>query len=96
MRIESPLVSQTLIESSKAIDKQELTDRAKKPEETTDESLSFVPSAFGFSGTYSIASLKAAVDYNAKYMTVAENNTLAAKSMTAIPQTILDRFRSVG
>ena len=94
MRVESSLVSQTLIESSKPIDKQELTDRSNKPEETANESLSFVPSAFGFSGTYSIASLKAAVDYNAKYMTVAESNTSAAKSMTAIPQTILDRFRN--
>ena len=94
MRVESSLVSQTLIESSKAIDKQELTDRSNKPEETSDDSSSFVPSAFGFSGTYSIASLKSAVDYNAKYMTVAENNTLAANSMTAIPQTILNHFRS--
>jgi hypothetical protein len=94
MRVESSLVSQTLIESSKPIDKQELTVRSNKLEETTDESSSFIPSAFGFSGTYSIASLKAAVDYNAKYMTVAENNALAVKSTTVIPQAILSRFRS--
>jgi hypothetical protein len=94
MRVESSLVSQTLIESSKPVDKQGLTVKSNEAEETADESPSFVPSAFGFSGTYSIASLKAAVDYNAKYMTVAENNALAAKSMTAIPQAILDRFKN--
>jgi hypothetical protein len=95
MRIESSLVSQqTLIESSKPIDKKEQIGKINKPDEAADEALSFVPSAFGFSGTYSVASLKSAVDYHAKYMTVAESNTLAAKSMTGIPQAILSRFKS--
>lgn len=95
MRIESSVVSQqTLIESSKPIDKKEPIGKLNKPEETVEESASFIPSAFGFSGTYSVASLKSAVDYHAKYMTVAESNTLAAKSMTKIPQAILDRFKN--
>jgi hypothetical protein len=94
MRIESPVVSQSLIESSNPIEKKELTSVSNKPEETAEESASFVPAAVGFSGTYSIASLKAAVDYHAKYMSVAESNTLAAKSMTVMPKAILNYFNS--
>jgi hypothetical protein len=95
MRVESSLVSQqSLIESSKPIDKKELIGKSNKPDEIAEEGESFIPSAFGFSGTYSVASLKSAVDYHAKYMTVAESNTLAAKSMTRIPQAILDRFKN--
>jgi hypothetical protein len=94
MRIESPQISQSLIESSKPIEKKELTGESQKLSETPEDDMSFVPSAFGFSGTYSVTSLKAAVDYNAKYMTVAESNAQAAKSMTMIPKAILNYFNS--
>jgi hypothetical protein len=92
MRVEMPLVPQPLIESPKSIVKNELTTsetRERKPEE---EPQSFFPSPLGFSGTYSVSSLRAAVDYHAKFLTVAENNLRAAQHPSMIPQVILDRL----
>jgi hypothetical protein len=94
MRVEMPAVSQPLIESPKTIDKKELTgiipDGANEP----DEIQAFFPSPLGLGRTYSVSSLKAAVDYHAKFLTVAENNIQAAQSSSAIPQSILDYFNA--
>jgi hypothetical protein len=91
MRVEMPVVPQSMIESSKPLEKKEFTGNRDgvKPE---DESLSFAPLPGGIGGTYSISSLKAAVEYNAKYLTVAENNVEAARNSGMIPQALLDHL----
>ncbi len=92
MRVETPLVPQSLIESPKSIEKKELPPNNLKHSEPLEESLSFFPSALGFSRIYSVSSLKAAVAYHAKYLTVAECNLKAAQHPPGIPQAILDLF----
>ncbi|MDM7998169.1 MAG: hypothetical protein QUT30_21070 [Acidobacteriota bacterium] len=94
MRIESTSVPQTLVESAKALEKKELTN-SKPNENPLEESQSFFPSPFGFSRTYSPASLKSAVDYHAKFLTVAENNMAAVNHPSAIPQGILNRLNGI-
>ena len=93
MRIDSTLIPQTQVESPKAIDKKELTNN-KPNENTLEESQSFFPSPFGSSRTYSLASLKSAVDYHAKFLTVAENNLAAVNHPSTIPKGILDRLNA--
>jgi len=93
MRVESPLVSQSLIESPKAVEKKEVIDNLSSPDpEGLEESSPYFPSPFGASGTYSVSSLRAAVDYHAKFLTVAENNQQAANHPAVIPQAILARL----
>jgi hypothetical protein len=92
MRIENPVISQSLIESSKAIDKKEVTSACQKEDQAVEEPGSFVPSQLGSGGVYSVSSLKAAVDYHAKFLTVAESNTRASHHTSAIPQRLLDRL----
>ncbi len=92
MRVDMPLVPQSLVESSKAIDKKELTNNNSKENEPAGESQLFFASAFGSSGTYSVSSLRAAVDYHAKFLTVAESNLQAAQHAHTIPQAILNHF----
>ena len=92
MRVETPLVPQPLIESPKALDKKELANIRSKESESTEESQPFFASALGSSGTYSVSSLRAAVDYHAKFLTVAESNFQASQHPPTIPQAILDRF----
>jgi hypothetical protein len=94
MRIETATVPQSLIESPNAIEKKELTND-ESSESSLDETQSFVPSPFGSSRTYSLSSLKGAVDYHAKFMTVAENNLAAVNHPAVIPQGILDRLNAV-
>jgi hypothetical protein len=94
MRVEMPVVSQSLIESSKSIEKKELTaitsDGANEPEESQE----FIPSPLGLGRTYSVSSLKSAVDYHAKFLTVSENNLQAAQQVSMIPQSILNYFNT--
>ncbi len=92
MRVEMPLVPQPLIESSKALDKKELTNSSSMDGEAAEKSQPFLASGFGSCGTYSVSSLRAAVDYHAKFLTVAESNLQAAQHAPTIPQAILDRF----
>jgi hypothetical protein len=92
MRVESPLVSQSLVESPKNIDKKEVNVNTVRNHETPEDSSPFIPSPFGTSGTYSLSSLKAAVDYHAKFLTVARNNLEAVNHPAAIPRMILDRL----
>jgi hypothetical protein len=92
MRIETPSVAQSQIESSKSIEKKELTDSTLKQNTTVDDAEPFVPSPFGSSRTYSLSTLKAAVDYHAKFLTVAESNLEAVNHPSSIPQGILDRL----
>jgi hypothetical protein len=94
MRIEMPLVPQSLIESPKSIEKKELTADNLNASNETEKSQPYFPSPLGFSSTYSLSSLKAAVDYHAKYLTVAESNVQAAEHAPMIPQAILDYFKA--
>ncbi|HSW38814.1 MAG TPA: hypothetical protein VLL97_04915 [Acidobacteriota bacterium] len=93
MRVDVPVLPQSLIESAKPLEKKDITDNKERGGKQQEESLSFTPLPAGISGTYSISSLRAAVDYNAKYLTVAENNVEAAKHYGAIPQVLIDHFK---
>ena len=92
MRVDSQFVPQTLIESQKVIEKKDVNSNISG-ERTAEESQSFVPSPFGSSGVYSPSSLRAAVDYHAKFLTVAQNNLAAANHATTLPRAIIDRLR---
>ena len=92
MRVESPLVQQSQIESQKPIEKKELANSIPQDGESPEDSSSTFISPFGSSGTYSLSSLRAAVDYHAKFLTVAKNNLEAVNHPAAIPQMILDRL----
>jgi hypothetical protein len=92
MRIENALLSQSLIESSKPLEKKEVTSDSARQNTLLEDSKSFIPSPLSSSGTYSVRSLKAAVDYHAKFLTVAESNLQAVQHSAMIPQVILDRL----
>jgi hypothetical protein len=94
MRIEMPAVSQPPIEAPKSIEKKELTVSNSNGASEPDELQVFLSSPLGLAGTYSVSSLKAAVDYHAKFLTVAENNVQASQHASMIPQTILDYFNA--
>jgi hypothetical protein len=92
MRVEIPFSPQPSIEAPKVDEKKDLTKSVSvDPDE---DNQSFVPTPPGSSGTYSVSSLRAAVDYYAKFLTVAENNIEAANHPPRIPQTILDRLNA--
>jgi len=94
MRIETTSVPQSLVESAKALEQKELTN-SESTENSVDESQSFIPSPLGSSRTYSLSSLRSAVEYHAKFLTVAENNLAAVNHPSVIPQSILDRLNAV-
>jgi hypothetical protein len=94
MRIEGTSVQQSLVESAKALEKKEVTND-KTSEKSVDESQSFIPSPLGTGRTYSVSSLRSAVEYHAKFLTVAENNLAAVNHPPVIPQGILDRLNAV-
>jgi hypothetical protein len=93
MRIEMPAVLQPPIESPKSIEKKELTASISNGGNESEELQAFLSSPPGLAGTYSVSSLRAAVDYHAKFLTVAENNVQASQHAAMIPQTILDYFK---
>jgi hypothetical protein len=93
MRIDNAVVSQSLIESSKPLEKKEVESANVNREALFEDSQSFIPSSLGSSGTYSVRSLKAAVDYYAKFLTVAESNLRAVQHSSTIPQVLLDQFK---
>jgi len=90
MRVESPLVPQSLIDSPKSVENAELETNNSSSSESAEESLLFVASPFGSSRTYSVSSLKAAVDYNAKFLTVANSNLEAVNHTATIPRAVID------
>ena len=92
MRVESALVQQSLIETPKAVETKEVKTNGYNNLEVADEQLAFTPSTIGSGRTYSLSSLKAAVDYHAKFLTVAESNMQAIHHPGAIPQVLLDRL----
>jgi len=92
MRVDSAVVSQSLIESPKPIEKKDVSSSNSRVNEYMDDAQSFIPSPFGTSGTYSLSSLRSAVDYHAKFLTVAASNTEAVNHAATIPQSILSRL----
>jgi hypothetical protein len=95
MRVELTALTQSLIESPKNIEKKEVTADNSRENQPAEETLHFIPSPLGSSGTYSPSSLRAAVDYYAKFLTVAENNLAAANHPPTIPKTLLDRLNGI-
>jgi len=95
MRIDSPLFPQSLIESSKPIEKKEVTSKDSRENLQSEESLPLAFSPFGSVGTYSVSSLKAAVDYHVKFLSVAENNMKAIHHPPTVPQVLIDHFKGL-
>jgi len=96
MRIDFPQLTTTPVEPGKSGDQKILPLRYPSTSVKTgdtDEKIS--PVMIGLGGTYSIASLKAAAEHQAKYATVAENNILAAQSVSRIPEGLLQMFNAV-
>ena len=96
MRVSSPLATQSLIELSESSEKKGHTTDISKKGKPVEESQSYFPPLLGSSGTYSVSSLRAAVDYHAKFLTVAESNLQASQHSAAIPQAVLDRLHGNG
>jgi hypothetical protein len=94
MKIEMPVVSQSPIESPKAIEKKELAESDSNSASELEELQAGFPSPLGPAKTYSVSSLKAAVQYHAKFLTVAESNIQAAQHASTIPKSILDYFNA--
>ena len=92
MRIEGQVFPQSLVESSKPLDKKQITSNISKEDPDSEESQPLTLSPFGTSGTYSVNSLKAAVDYHVKFLAVAENNMMAVNHPSSIPREIVDHF----
>ena len=95
MRIEFPQINTQPVESGKSGDQRILVHRnasASAKNSDTDDKTSAV--MLGLGGTYSIASLKAAAEHQAKFATVAENNILAANSVSRIPEGLLQMFNA--
>jgi hypothetical protein len=92
MRVDNAVVSQTLIDSTKIVDKKPVSSNGSPMEQSVEKGSSSIPLPFGTSGTYSPSSLKAAVEYHAKFLSVAQNNVQAADHASAIPKAILQRF----
>ena len=92
MRVDNALVSQPLIDSNKIVEKKPVSSNGSLTEESGEKGFSYIPLPFGTSGTYSPSSLKAAVEYHAKFLSVAESNLQAVNHASTIPKAILQRF----
>ena len=90
MRVEFTSVQQPQIEAAKTIDKKEINGIVSGGDSAVEEPTILVPFPFGSSRTYSLSSLKSAVDYHAKFLTVAESNMAAIHHAATIPQGILE------
>jgi len=95
MRIESPVLPQSLIESSKQLEKKDLKLKDSGGIQPSEESQPLAFSPFGTGGTYSVTSLRAAVDYHVKFLSVAENNMKAIHHPPTIPSELLDRLNGL-
>jgi hypothetical protein len=93
MRIEFPQINTKPVDSGKSGDQKVSINRPSsasvKNGDTDEKSSSGI---LGLGGTYSIASLNAAAEHQSKFATVAENNILAAQSVSQIPEGLLRMF----
>jgi hypothetical protein len=78
---------------SKALEKTSSNGAEPKEAENIEDAQLLQPPVKGSASVYSPASLKSAVDYHAKFLTVAESNIKAAYHISGIPQSILDSFK---
>jgi hypothetical protein len=92
MRVELTSIPQSQIEAPKTIEKKDIIGGDAGNNTAMDESPSFVPFSLGSGRTYSLSSLKAAVERHAKFLTVAESNLTAVHHAVSIPKGILDRL----
>ena len=92
MRVELTSISQPQIEAPKTIEKKDIIGGDAGNNTATDESQSFVSFSLGSGRTYSLASLKVAVERHAKFLTVVESNLAAVNHAVSIPKGILDRL----
>ena len=90
MRVEFSSVAQSQVELAKTIDKKEIKGGDSTGNTALDESSPFIAFSLGSGRTYSLSSLKAAVDHHAKFLTVAESNMAAVHHAAMIPRAILD------
>ena len=96
MRIEFPQISTKPVESGKSGDQKVPINRPVSGSIKNSDADEKSPSmTVGLGGTYSIASLKAAAEHQSKFATVAENNILAAQSVSRIPEGLLQMFNAV-
>jgi hypothetical protein len=96
MRIENQVFPQSLLESSKTHDKKDVTSTNSRDQSVSADELPVsASSSYGSVSTYSVSSLKAAVDYHVKFLSVAENNMKAIQHPSRIPQVLIDRFKGV-
>ncbi|MBN2317542.1 MAG: hypothetical protein JXR49_00605 [Acidobacteria bacterium] len=95
MRIEGQVFPQSMVESSKPLEKKEIKLNNSEEDPDSEESQSLKLSPFGTVGTYSVNSLKAAVDYHVKFLAVAENNMRAVDHPPTIPREIMDHFNGL-
>jgi hypothetical protein len=95
MRIEGQVFPQSLLESFKSLGKKEIDPDKSEQDSANDDSQPLTLSLFGSSGTYSVNSLKAAVDYHVKFLAVAENNMMAVNHPPTIPREVLDHFNGL-
>ena len=93
MRVEGQVFPQSLVESSKPLDKKDISSKNSSEDPASDDSQLLTLSPFGTGGTYSVNSLKAAVDYHVKFLAVAENNMLAVNHPPTVPAEVLDHFK---
>jgi hypothetical protein len=101
MRVEGPASTVSLPDigsgqkaggSAPAHEKDVKADPGAQNSEISVGNVNFPPNLGVSELTYSPASLKAAADYYAKFLTVAQSNIEAAKHASGIPQQLLDRF----
>jgi hypothetical protein len=90
MRVDFTSIPQSQIESAKTVDKKEINGAAPGSSAEVEDEHSFIPFSLGSGRTYSLSSLKAAVDYHAKFLTVAESNMAAVNHAATIPKGILE------
>jgi len=92
MRLDTSLLPNSLLQSPKILQNKQLTTHSPGALEFPEEAPAFYSSPFGSSGTYSVSSLRAAVDYHAKFLTVAENNLEAVHHPDTVPSAIIERL----
>jgi len=96
MRIEFPQINPKPVDPGKSGDPKVIISRnASESAKNGDGDEKSPVVMLGLGGTYSIASLKAAAEHQSKYAIVAENNIMAANSVSKIPDNLLQMFNAV-
>jgi hypothetical protein len=96
MRIEFPQINTKPVDSGKSGDPKVFVGRNVSESVKSGDTDEKSPAVkLGLGGTYSIASLRAAAEHQSKFAIVAENNILAANSVSKIPDNLLQMFNTV-